>query len=265
MSAKLALATAVFTPLWQMQRRLAASLQAASIHGGADPRVDSQRILMYHALGSTIPDDTQGRYTLQPAQFAAQMAQLHAAGVQTGRLGEPGARVAITFDDGYCDNLTHAYPVLQRLGLPFTIFVTPGFVRSGAALYLTPAQLRQLADDPLATIGAHGDSHARLTGLSDQALQQELVSSKAWLEDAIGKRVTTMSYPHGAVDARVRDAVRAAGFTTACCSEFGVNQPGRDRLALRRTDIWSSDSLEVFKAKLSGDWDWMRFFTMVGL
>lgn len=231
----------------------------------ACPASAGQRILMYHAIGTPIADDTQGRYTLTLRAFTAQMERLAALGARVTRPGVLPDGVAITFDDGYRDNLTHAYPVLKRLGLPFTIFVTPGFVRSGDDSYLTGAQLHRLAEDPLISIGAHGDSHARLTGLSDQALRQELVSSKAWLEQVTGKPVTTMSYPHGAVDMRVREAVRAAGFAAACSSEFGINPSAQDPFLLRRTDIWSSDSLDTFNAKLAGDWDWMRFFTRVGL
>lgn len=251
MSARMTLAAAALTPLWKWLRSVAPP-------GG-------QRVLMYHAIGSTVPEDRQGRYSIAPARFAEQMECLAASCRRVGALGQPEADTVITFDDGYRDNLTEAYPVLKRLGLPFTIFVTARFARSAAPLYLRDTDLRTLAADPLVTIGAHGDSHTRLTTLAEDALGEELRHSKKWLEDATGRAVSVMSYPHGAVDARVRDAVRAAGYSAACCSEFGLNQAGCDPLVMARTDLWNTDNLDVFSAKLAGEWDWMRLFTRCGL
>ena len=223
------------------------------------------RVILYHAIGTNIPEDTQGRYNLSPNMFAAQMEWLAETGKCVELLARVNSGVAITFDDGYRDNFTVAYPILKRLGLPFTIFVIPRFVESERKGYLSKDDLRLLAADSMVTIGSHGDSHERLTGLSDSALMLELEQSKSWLEGVTRKPVTALSYPHGAVDSRVRAAVAAAGFTLACTSEFGANEADRDSLALRRIDIWNTDDEAKFKSKLAGEWDWMCFFTRCGL
>jgi peptidoglycan/xylan/chitin deacetylase (PgdA/CDA1 family) len=219
------------------------------------------RALMYHAIGSKIPSDTQGRYSLSPSHFAEHMRKLKELRLTVVPLGTPESSqtVAVTFDDGYRDNFTEAYPILSELGIPFTIFVTSDFIRSGDPLYLSPGELSTLANDPLVTIGAHGKTHTPFTALDSPRLRIELLDSRAYLEDLTGLPVITMSYPHGATNARVREAVAEAGFSLAASSRFGCNSEGADLLSLRRTDIWSSDDSAELVRKIKGDWDWLGY------
>jgi peptidoglycan/xylan/chitin deacetylase (PgdA/CDA1 family) len=50
----------------------------------------------------------------------------------------PGT-IALTFDDGYLDNLTWAGPILSRLGLPATLFLATGYVDRGEAQWVDQA------------------------------------------------------------------------------------------------------------------------------
>lgn len=65
---------------------------------------------------------------------------------------------------------------------------------------LTIEQARQLARDPLVTIGAHSMSHRRLSQLSDDECRQELAESRAKLENWLGIQVQHLAYPFGAAD-----------------------------------------------------------------
>ena len=112
---------------------------------------------------------------------------------------------------------------------------------------------------PNATIGTHGSTHTPLTKCSKGALRNELGDSRKYLEDLLGRRVDKMSYPFGAVDQGVRDAVEEAGYVMAFCSRFDINLPGRDPLLLCRTDVLGMDSIRVLKQKLRGAWDWYRW------
>ncbi|NBR27449.1 MAG: polysaccharide deacetylase family protein [Betaproteobacteria bacterium] len=231
---------------------------------GQPPR-PGLRVLMYHSVGSQAVGDTLGLYGIAPDLFEKHMSTLAsgAAGHPVTLAGVTAAAappcIAVTFDDGYRDNLRVAAPVLQKHKIPFTVFVCTGFMRNGSGNFLAPAEVRELASMTGVTIGSHGATHAALTGLDDRTLHDELVTSKSELENIIGRAVDAISYPHGAVDRRVREAAAAAGYTIGACSRFDINRPGRDQLLLCRTDIHAGDTVRVFKQKLHGDWDWYKW------
>ncbi len=217
------------------------------------------RVLGYHAVGSVIPGDRYG-LSVSLASFARQMEL-----VASGRFGKPvslgGARLdgsaelAVTFDDGYLDTLRAASPIIARLSVPFSVCVTPGLLDSGPP-HLSWHELKELSLVPGCEIGAHGLTHARLDGLSDAALSQELSGSRRRLEDALGRPATVMTWPHGAASRRAADAARAAGFTRAACSLYGLNQADRNPLLLKRVEITGFDDERDFTGKASGTWDW---------
>jgi len=83
--------------------------------------------------------------------------------------------------------------------------------------------------------------------------------SKLFLEDVLGKEINMFSYPHGDFNEEVRDKVQEAGYKLGFTSIFDVNTERQDRLLLKRSDIWNTDNLNIFKQKLYGDWDWLRY------
>jgi peptidoglycan/xylan/chitin deacetylase (PgdA/CDA1 family) len=66
--------------------------------------------------------------------------------VKAGERGTlPDNAVALTFDDGYRDFYEHAFPLLEEMGLPATLFVTTGFV--SGELWLWPDQLKYVLEN----------------------------------------------------------------------------------------------------------------------
>ena len=223
------------------------------------------RILMYHAIGTPIEGDTRGLYNMKIEQFERHMRHLaqywREALLPLRPVAPVGGelRIAVTFDDGYQDNLSVAAPLLVDLGIPFTVFVCAGAVAQRQIGFLGPEEVRELASLPGVQIGSHSLSHANLTRCNDHRLKEELAGSKFYLEELIGREVVSLSYPHGDVDLRVRDAAAKVGYQIGGTSRFDVNLDGRDPLLLCRTDIWAGDDLAVFQQKLRGDWDWNRW------
>lgn len=69
-------------------------------------------------------------------------------------------RLALTFDDGLRNNVTVAYPILRRLGLPATFFVCPGLVNRRRWLWNHEARERLRALEPGALRSLAGDCGA---------------------------------------------------------------------------------------------------------
>ena len=106
------------------------------------PRVFPFGVLLYHRVNSDLDPYFPGMST---SVFDAQMAYL-ARNYKVLSLGEILRRmqngseiepytIAITFDDGYRDNLTHAHPILKKYQLPATLFVATGYIGSTEAMW----------------------------------------------------------------------------------------------------------------------------------
>jgi len=224
----------------------------------------SYRILVYHSIGGEVIGDSLNIFSITPELFEKHIEHLAnqsdktVVGLDVIHLNAKNDCITVTFDDGYKDNLKFAAPILEKHSIPYTVFVSTGFVKAESKYFLNPYDLRKLSELPNANIGAHSVSHASLVNCSNKDLEDELVSSKHYIEDIIGMPVKTIAYPYGAVDRRVRDAAEKAGYTLGTCSYMYTNRSDHDQLLLSRTSMLGNDSLHVFKQKISGYWDWYR-------
>ena len=229
----------------------------------------SYRILMYHAIGGEVIGDSLNIFSIKPElfekhiEYLANQSNKTIVDLDVIHLNATKDCITVTFDDGYKDNLKFAAPILEKHSIPYTVFVSTGFVESEFKYFLTPDDLRNLSVLPNANIGAHSVSHASLANCNNRDLENELVSSKHYIEDIIGMPVNVpvnaISYPYGAVDKRVRDAAEKAGYTLGTCSYMHTNRSNHDQLLLSRTSMLGIDSLHVFKQKINGYWDWYRY------
>ncbi|MEO1997206.1 MAG: polysaccharide deacetylase family protein [Planctomycetaceae bacterium] len=93
-------------------------------------------VLNYHRIGDPRKSKfDHGLWSALPAAFESQVAYLvrHFDVIALSDLDDvsqqrDGRFVLLTFDDGYIDNYTHAYPTLRKFGCPATFFVTTGFI-----------------------------------------------------------------------------------------------------------------------------------------
>ena len=153
-----------------------------------------------------------------------------------------GKWVCLTFDDGYQDNYTLAYPLLKRLEVPFAVYVTTGFIDNrlpmwwyaGERLGITTESLKALDAAPLCTIGAHTVSHPKLDTLSKEQQLDEINESKNALEQLLGHPIHHFSFPHGAYNDDTLDICRQLDFHTAVMAWGGPVRQGSSHTLLPR-------------------------------
>ena len=112
-------------------------------------------------------------------------------------------------------------------------------------------QVAEIAGHPLVEIGSHTATHPKMPELPDEHLLPETLGSRRTLEDLVGDRVESFSYPHGLVNQRVSRAVAKAGYRRACGSSPGLVTPKTD--LFRQPRLWPSNrDGDEFRAWLRG-------------
>jgi peptidoglycan/xylan/chitin deacetylase (PgdA/CDA1 family) len=105
------------------------------------------------------------------------------------------------------------------------------------------------------TIGAHTATHQILSAASTDEVWQELTTSRARIEAAIGKPCWCFSYPNGeTADFRAEDvaAVERAGFTCAFTQVAGFVSRSSDRYCLPRIAVPTCVDFDDFLSRLTG-------------
>ncbi|HQU30677.1 MAG: polysaccharide deacetylase family protein [Planctomycetia bacterium] len=170
--------------------------------------------------------------------------------------------IAITFDDGYKDNYTHAYPILKKYNAPFTIFVSTGYIDT--TNMLTKEEIAAMHKDKI-TFGGHTVTHKVLSGLNREAATAEISGSKSALEQILKENVKYFAYPYGKKGRdftnETMQIVKECGFTAAFSTKNGCIDSNGNYFALNRIGI-RNVPLFVFKSRLSGIFE-NKFITLL--
>jgi peptidoglycan/xylan/chitin deacetylase (PgdA/CDA1 family) len=242
-------------------------------------------ILNYHSVSDNLFGKVHPYYQINTSVsvFAKQLKWLRNEGYRT--IGLPdllggfetaqdlSKRVALTFDDGYRDFYTDAFPILKQCGFTATVFLatdrirdTP--VRLEGADYLTWGEVRELHAEGV-IFGSHSVTHADLRSLGPDQIDYEIAYSKETIQEKIGAPVDSFSYPFafpeedGDFTRYLADILQNGGYSNGVSSTIGRARPKDARFFLPRLPINSCDDVALLRAKLEGGYDWLYWPQLV--
>jgi len=223
-------------------------------------------ILCYHAVSET----WEHALSVRPVTFDRQLRSLVRRGCRgvsaSDALTAGGGALHVTFDDAY-KSVANALPVLERLGLPATVFASAAYADTGRPLDVPELAAQAAAHpDELATmdweelralaergveIGSHTVSHPHLPRLSDAEIDRELRDSRTHIEDELGRPCRFLAYPYGEHDARVRAGAQRVGYEAAHSLASRTKRADVQRFAVPRIDLNRRDGVLVTTLKTS--------------
>ena len=225
-------------------------------------------ILGFHKIGEPLPDGWRTWFYIPEETFVRQLTFLGTQGWQVidqarflKGLEDPASlperSALLTFDDGFRSMRTVALPLLERFGFPAILYVPTNYI-GGRDTFGSGSQpsepicdwddLKELENRGV-SIQPHGVSHRRFSQMTREQQRAELRQSKATLEQGLGNRVETFSFPYGddGTDPQaLRGELEQAGYRAACLYKGGpICFPPTNPYRLPRLAMGPDTDLEV--------------------
>jgi len=207
----------------------------------------------------------------------------------------PSKSLVITLDDGHRANYA-LKPLLERRGIPVTIFLCSGIVGSHRRFWFKhvadPDELKLLRDDErlarLRALGfdedeevperealsrreiaemsgrfvdfqSHSVSHPILPMCVEDKARDEIYRSRSELAHDHQLDVYAFAYPSGDYSDRDIKLAAAAGYTCAVTVDLGFNSSRTNPFQLKRIGIDDKDGIDELIVKVSGVWGLVRW------
>ena len=212
------------------------------------------RVLMYHMVCNHLPKNMSkfNRLRVKPSQFEKQLIWLKKHGFQSYTMSElvklesiPEKTVVITFDDGYKDNFTNAFPLLKKYNFKATIYVVLNrFLQNWATdkdlnqaseelnseNMLSNTQIKEMLNSNLIEIGSHTLDHVNLPKISEDEKLKQIKESKEQIEKTFNINCNSFAYPFGFFDNESVKMVEACCYTNAVTTINGVFNKSKDSI-----------------------------------
>ena len=221
----------------------------------AEPASKNAPVFMYHTSSENNPGGLTDLY-VKPSEFEKQVQYLIENGFtfctfdDYDNLNNIKKPVFITFDDGYKENYTEIFPILQQYNAKITIFLTLSNI---PAENFTVEMIQEMSDSGLVKFESHTLNHADLSEISSNnaKITSELADSKAQIEEITGKTVVALAYPHGKFNDAVKEKTEEF-YLFGLSIVVGTHNTDDDLYEIRRIRVNRSTSIEAFVKSMGG-------------
>lgn len=206
-------------------------------------------ILMYHAIHVMDPSEAANAgLIVDPTTFESHLQALKEAGYYTltpdeaykalteNVLPENKKVVWLTFDDSLKDFYTNAFPLLQKYQMKATNNVITGFVQAGREDMLTLDEIKEMKEKGM-SFEDHTVNHPDLSTATADQQTLELRDSKAFLDDNLSQKTTTVAYPSGRYSDATLQIAESLGYKMGLTTNNGLASLSNGLLSLNRVRV----------------------------
>jgi len=167
----------------------------------------------------------------------------------------PNRPVILTFDDGYEDNYTLAFPLLRKYGFSAVIFLVANATRRTNFWDIDEPKVQLLNEKQICEMstagiefGSHTVTHPNLSQCSPEQIRKELVESKQVIERMTGREIISIAYPYGAVNGTIKSIAAETGYKFGIATNSGPLKFYEDLFEIHRAQIFPwTDRLGFWK------------------
>ena len=230
-------------------------INTSKLIGMDSPYKTSIPVLMYHSIKYEAGNPVR----MSTERFEAQMNWLSRNGYTTLTINQlfnhilkktrfPEKSIVITFDDGYRDNYTNAYPILKKYRINATVFMISDATSHND--YLTEEQIKEMSLSGI-DVQSHSVHHPHMDELSSEKQYKELKDSKEYIEKLTGKEVEYFAFPFGRYNNETIQMLKTLGYKMAFRAGGGWGSVHNSHYEVCRVYIGGFDSLETFINKVT--------------
>lgn len=228
------------------------------------------RIMMYHLISEQLPNEKKSGLRVSSRMFEEHLKYFSSNDwkfIKMSELDEYENKdkvVAITFDDGYLNNYTHALPLLKKYNACATLYLVIDRHKNDWSIKKNPkhntgvlANEEKLQDEHISEmlesgvfeLGGHTITHPFLPSISNEEKEAEMIGCKDLLENTFNTKVSSFAYPFGIYKDDDINIIKNSNYDSAVTTDEGVASL-KSRFELKRIKASGKDNFFAFKLRV---------------